>query len=163
MPVNRISLIILLSIFFGISFSQNIFILEKPGTIKNYKYYQNNQIKIKTHSSDTIIKGTITYIRDSSIIIDYANEIYLNDMALIYKKRWGFSFLQTLFFAAGGPYLLISMLNGLINDDSPIIPKETLIISGSLIVAGIALTPLTTRRCKIDNKKWRVKILDFTE
>jgi hypothetical protein len=43
------------------------------------------------------------------------------------------------------------------------IPEETLVISGSMIVFGIALTPLTTRKYKIDKEKWRVLILDFTD
>jgi hypothetical protein len=57
----------------------------------------------------------------------------------------------------------INTLNGVINDDVPIVPEETLIISGSMIGFGIALTPLTTRRYKIDKEKWRVVILDFTD
>ncbi len=60
-------------------------------------------------------------------------------------------------------HILVSSINGLINNDSPVIPQESLIISGSLIAGGIALIPLTTRRYKTDNEKWRLKILDFTE
>ncbi|MCD4788567.1 MAG: hypothetical protein K8R37_01105 [Bacteroidales bacterium] len=158
-----ITLTIFFALIFHFSFSQNIFLLEKPGTIKNYKYRENDHIRIKTISKDTIIAGIINKIGDSIIIINYANEISPDDISIIYRTRWGFALLQGIFFSAGVPYLAISTLNGVINNDSPIVSKETLIISGSLIATGIAITPLTTRKHKIDNTKWRVKILNFTD
>lgn len=143
--------------------AQNIFVLERPGTIKNYKFYRGDNIKIKTISNDTIVSGIITTIYDSSIIINYANEILSKDIAFIYRKPWGFNFLQYLSLVAGIAYLGISTINGVINADDPMIPEETLVISGSMIVFGVALTPLTTRKYKIDKEKWRVLILDFTD
>ncbi|MCD4663782.1 MAG: hypothetical protein K8R68_00840 [Bacteroidales bacterium] len=137
--------------------------MERPGTIKNYKYRENDYIRIKLESKDTIINGIINNISDSSLIINYANEIFLDDIAAVYKKRWGFTFLQGIFFMTGVPYLAISTLNGIINNDNPIVPPETLLISGSLIVAGIAISPLTSRKHIVDDKRWRVKILDFTD
>ena len=158
---------IILSIIFIISFtglfSQNIFLLERPGSIKNYKYYVNNPIRLKIISPDTIISGKINNIGDTSIIVNYVNEIHVKNIACIYTKRWGFSLLQKLFLLTGIPYLVLSAINGTVNNDTPIIAKETLIISGSLIIAGIALSPLANRKHKIDNKKWRVKILDFRD
>ncbi len=157
---------IIISVIFIISFpglfSQNIFLLERPGSIKNYKYYVNSPIRLKIISPDTIISGKINKIGDTSIIINYANEIHVKNIACIYTKQWGFSFLQKLFLLTGIPYLALSTINGTVNNDTPIVAKETLIISGSLIVAGIALSPLARRKHKIDNKRWRVKILDFT-
>jgi hypothetical protein len=153
----------LLFIFGSNLAAQNIFVLERPGTVKNFKYYQGDNIKIRTISSDTIISGPINRIFDSSIIINNSNEILIADMAAIYKKRWGYGFLQYLTIFAGAAYLGINSLNGIINDDQPVVPQETLIISGSLIAFGLALTPLTTRKFKIDNEKWRIIILDFTD
>jgi hypothetical protein len=143
--------------------AQNILVLERPGTVKNLKYYQGDKIKIRTIAADTIISGSINRIFDSSIIINNSNEILIADMAAIYKKRWGYGFLQYLTIFAGVAYLGINSFNGIINDDQPVVPQETLIISGSLIAFGFALTPLTTRKFKIDNEKWRIIILDFTD
>jgi hypothetical protein len=143
--------------------AQNIFVVERPGTAKNCKYYRGDEIKLKTISTDTIISGTIKIIYDSSLIINYEYEIMAGDIAKIYRKRWGFSFLQYLSVFAGLAYVGINTLNGVINGDDPIVPEETLIISGSMIGFGIALTPLTTRRYKIGKEKWRVVILDFTD
>jgi len=154
---------IFILIFSYVAIGQNIFILERPGSIKNYKFRENDKIQIGLISRDTIIKGIINEINDSSLIVNYANEILLDDIKYLYRKRWGFTLLQGIFFMTGIPYLAISTFNGIINNDSPIVHSETLIISGSLIAAGIAITPLTSRKHKIDNKRWRVKILDFTD
>jgi hypothetical protein len=143
--------------------AQNIFVIERPGTIKNYKYYSGDKIKIKTLLNDTLISGIITQVKDSSMVINNSNEIMIGDIAVIYRKPWGFNFLQYLSLMAGISYLGISTINGLINMDEPIVPKETLIISGSIIAFGAVLTPLTTRKYKIDNEKWRTSILDFTD
>ena len=143
--------------------AQNIFVLERPGTIKNYKFYSGDNIQIRTISGDTILSGTITLVKDSSLLINYSNEVMIGDIAAIYRKPWGFNFLQYLSLLAGTAYLGISTINGLINSDVPIVPKETLIISGSMIVFGVALIPLTTRKYVIDKEKWRLVILDFTD
>jgi len=143
--------------------TQNILILERPGTIKYFKYEVNDRIKLSTSNPDTTIDGFISLINDSSIIIDRVNEFTLTNISTIIRNRWGFNFLQKLFLTAGIPYLLISSINGVINNDEPMVPEETLIISGGLITAAIAVTPLTSRKHKTDNKKWRVKILYFTD
>ena len=154
-------LVFLFISFSGFIVAQDIFLLEKPGTINNKKYYVGDIIKIKPLSKDTIISGVINKINDSSIIVNYNNEIYLSDINIVYRSRWGFTILKNIFLISGFTYLGLSTLNGLTNNDVPIVPEETLIISGSLIVAGFALAPLATKRHKIDNKKWRVKILRF--
>ncbi len=141
---------------------QNALVVERPGTIKNYKYFQGNEIKLRTISTDTTISGTISLIEDSIIILNQSFGLKITDIKTVYKKRWGFGFLQNLSIFSGLAYVSINAINGLVNNDSPVVPHETLIISGSMIAFGIVLTPLTTRKFKIDNKKWRVIILDFS-
>jgi hypothetical protein len=142
---------------------QNIFVLEKTmgGGIRMYK--TNEHIKLKTVSSNKKIEGRIYLISDSSLVLNYETEIMLDDIAEIYRSRHMFRLLQTLSLTAGLLYLSISTLNGLINNDNPIVPEETLKISGGLLIAGVLLTPLTTRVHKIKENKWKVKILDFTD
>jgi hypothetical protein len=165
-PVYRKDKLLLILLIFSVSYSvvaQNILIVERPGTIKNYKYYTGDEIKLKTISTDAIISGTIIVISDSSLIINHHHEIMVDDITTIYRNKWGFRFLQYISLIGGMFYLGINTLNGVINSDDPIVPEETLIISGSMIGFGIVLTPLTTRRYKIDKEKWRIVILDFTD
>ncbi|OQX80805.1 MAG: hypothetical protein B6D61_01560 [Bacteroidetes bacterium 4484_249] len=158
---KKIILSVIFIISFTVLFSQNIFLLERPGSIKNYKYYVNSPIRLKIISPDTLISGEISRINDTSIIVNFANEIALKNISCIYTKRWGVSFLQKIFLFTGIPYLALSVVNGAINNDNTVVSKNTFIISGCLIGAGIALMPLTKRKHKIDNKKWRLKILNF--
>ncbi|MEZ5199555.1 MAG: hypothetical protein R2764_25215 [Bacteroidales bacterium] len=161
-PIKILTVILYFLVCTGIN-CQNIFILEKPGTIKYFKYTVNDRIKLKTIGEKTLISGRISKISDSSIVVNSVLEIPLKDIDVIHREQFGFSLLQKVFLSAGIPYLAISMINGAINNDNPIVTEETLIISGSLITAGAALTPLVSRKFKIDNQKWRVKILDFSD
>lgn len=141
---------------------QNIFVIEKAGRGGLFMYYTNDQISIKT-VSDVKVEGRINLITDSSLIINYGTEVYLNEIAKVYKKRPMINLLQKVCLASGILYISINTLNGLINNDSPIVPSETLKISGGLVLAGVLMSPLTTRVQTVDPTKWKVKILDFTD
>ena len=140
---------------------QDIFLLEKPGTVKNHKYYVNDFVKLKTFTSEGIIKGKITEIRDSSIVVAYANEVFIKDIEIFYKKRWGFGFLNELFLKAGGAYLFLLGINGVISSDTGEINKVPFIVAGSLVATGIAVIPLKYHKIRLEDHKWRVKILDY--
>lgn len=156
--------IILSIILFGFGLqlmSQNTFVLEKPGR-RVIMYKQGQHIKLYVQSKDTIIKGKIWDISDSSIYIrDY--EVFLKNIGAVYRERWGFSLLQKLSLLAGAGYLVLTVFNGAINSEETIVSNEALIISGSLIVGGVALRPLTKRKHKIEEGNWKVKILNFTD
>ena len=142
--------------------SQDIFLLERPGTVKNYKYYVNDFVMVKIILPDTVFSGNITEIRDSSIVIAYENEVFIKDIEIFYRKRWGFSFLNGLFLTAGGTYLFLLTINGVISADDGEINKVPFIVAGSLIVAGIAIIPLKTKKIKMEDNRWRLKILKFS-
>jgi hypothetical protein len=155
-------LAIMLSLCIGVD-GQNIFVVEKAGGGGIRMFRENDQIKVKTRSTNVKIGGRINMISDSSLIINFANEVMLNDIEAVYRTRWGFNLLQKICLASGILYLSLSTLNGVINNDSPIVPDETLKIGGGLLIGGVLLTPLTTRTHRIEQTKWKVKILDFTD
>ena len=141
---------------------QNILVLEKAGGGGVRMFHENDHIKLMTRSTNTKFSGPINTISDSSLIINFANEIMLTDIKVVYRSRWGFNLLQKVCLASGILYLSLSTLNGVINNDSPIVPEKTLKIGGGLLISGISLTPLTTRMHRIEKTKWKLKILDFT-
>jgi hypothetical protein len=141
---------------------QNIFVLEKANKKRNIKYYAGSQISLET-GIDKKFSGRITQITDSSLIINNQNEIMITDISKIYRKRWGFGLLQRVSIIGGILYLSISSLNRVINNEDPVIPEETLIISGSMILFGILMTPLSKRSHSINTGQWRVIILDFSD
>ena len=162
MSLRSTQLLFFVVFIFSQAVSQNYFIVERPGTVRNLKFRVNDVIKLKAGPKGEIINGRIYKISDSTLKIGYYYNVQLKDIQIIYKTRFGFSLLQKVLFFAGVPYLLINTMNGVINNESPVVPQQTLIISGSMIGTAILLTPLTTRKIKIDNEHWRVKILDFT-
>lgn len=143
--------------------SQNILVIEKHRAGRNIKFYQNDRITVELKYDQTVLKGRLTTIGDSSFILNEKQEIYLNNIERVYIERFWPKLLEGVCFAAGIPYLAISTINGVINHDQPIVPKETLVISGSLIAAGLAMTPLLVHKIKIGKDHWRIMILDFTD
>ena len=156
--------IFLISLFYflGISnvSSQNIFLLEKPGKIKNYKYYVGDEIIIEL-KKDSLIQGKISNIEDFVLIINNFYKVNIKDISAVYRKRYGFTKLYELFLKAGIPYFIIVSINRTINNEYPVVDKSTIIISGSLIIAGIISKLLIKKKYEIDNKKWRVNMLVF--
>lgn len=142
--------------------AQNIFVLEKSSSGKNMKMVAGDRIKLLTISTQMKVQGIISKITDSSLVINKANEVLFLDIAQVSTDRWGVRFLQSIFLASGLLYVSISALNGIVNNDDPLVAQETLVISGSLVAAALLLTPLTTRTHNIEKRKWKIKILDFT-
>jgi hypothetical protein len=143
--------------------SQNILALERDrgGNIK--LYHTNDYIKLSLKGQKVKIAGRINYISDTSLVVNFSNEVLLEDIDVIYHDRTMIRLLQSLSLIGGFLYISISALNGVINNDSPLVHNETLKISGGMLIAAVLLTPLTSRRHRICEKKWKVKILDFTD
>lgn len=142
--------------------SQNIFFIERPGTVKNLKFHEGDGIHILVKNQPTVpeIEGTLTQIRDSSILIDDMYLIPLKDITAVYKERFWPRLAVPVLFIAGIGYIALEGFNRAINKDAPLITKETAIISSSLVAGGLALIPLKDRKY-IVGEKWHVKSLVF--
>ncbi|MFP4469436.1 MAG: hypothetical protein ACLFPE_02060 [Bacteroidales bacterium] len=142
--------------------AQQYLVLEKAGTTRNFKYQTRNTIMLQLKNSDSWIAGDITEIRDSAIIIDHFIEIDLHNIAVVRRSSGFLKALSNLFFLRGGAaYLLIAGTNRTINHEYPVVDTSTMIVSGSLMAAGLLIKPLI-RRDFLLGEKWRLKILDFS-
>lgn len=164
MPTRFSILFISLLICSGIELNaQQYLVLQKRGTVKNFKYQTGNRISLQTVRGDFSIAGEITGIKRTSIMIDGAIEVELDNIALVYRKSGFLDRLSKLFFIRGGAaYFLIDGANHTINKEYPIIDESTMLISGAMIGTGLAMRPLITRKFDL-SKKWRLKILDFDD
>ena len=142
--------------------SQNIFLIERPGTVKNLKFHEGDGIHILVKNQPAVpeIEGTLTQIRDSSILVDDMYLIPLKDITAVYKERFWPRLAVPVLFIAGIGYIVLEGFNRAINKDAPLITKETAIISSSLVAGGLALIPLKDRKY-IVGEKWRVRSLVF--
>ena len=140
--------------------AQRILLVEKPGKFKNYKYFVGDDIKIKTLYNQKH-RGIIHVITDTSIVINFDNEIMLDDIKVILRRRIGLRFMSNFTRYAGAGYFVLDVVNRSINGDSPVVHQNTLIISGGLVAFSYALVPLHDRPLK-RGEKWRIKVLNMS-
>ncbi|MDT8392605.1 MAG: hypothetical protein RQ761_02085 [Bacteroidales bacterium] len=140
--------------------AQRILLVEKPGTFKNFKYFVGDEIILKTMPFNDKIAGSIHFITDSSIVVDFDQEIMLNEIESVLKPRWGFGLLSGFTRYAGAGYLVLDIVNNAINHEV-MVDKNTLIISGSLVAFSYAIVPLHTRKLTIGDR-WRIKVLNLS-
>lgn len=141
---------------------KNILIIEKPGTVKNYKYYLGSRIKLDYTYDNKFDKvaGTISKITDSTLIINKTHLIYISNITTIYRSRYGFSLLTQAGIKGGAAFFIVDGLNRALTGTRPIFKKETAIISGSLISGGLLFLPFVNKPLRINNEDWRIKIID---
>lgn len=141
---------------------KNILIIEKPGTVKNYKYYPGSRIKLDYSYDNKFDKvaGTISKITDSTLIINKAHLIYLSEISTIYRYRYGFDLLTQAGLKGGAAFFIVDGLNRTLTGTRPIFRKETAIISGSLICGGLLFLPFINKSLHINNNDWRIKVID---
>jgi hypothetical protein len=140
--------------------AQRILIVEKPGKFKNFKYFVGSDISLRILPAGNRVSGIIHEITDSSILINYDNEIMLSDIERVIKNRWGFSLLSKVTRISGAGYFVIDALNSVITGNPTIVTEKTAIISGSLVAFSYVLVPLHSRPLK--KGKWRIKILNMS-
>ena len=138
-----------------------MFILERAGTVKNYKYRVGDKISVLSRRGDVVVSGPICRINDSSIIVNYFYEVGINDIKAVYSPRYFIRILSKVCLIAGIGYFALDGFNSAINNENEIISNSTLITSGVLVGSGLAMKQFITRKFTLD-KKWRVKILDLS-
>lgn len=128
---------------------RTVLMLQKKNKNKNAYYKAGDEIAFRTNDSNEKIKGRIVNFQDSTVVFD-GFEVRLADILSVYidhKTKWWLRYkIEQLCFIAGGGYLLLYLINGGEPD------KETLIISGSLIGAGLAARVLIGHRIKIGGR-----------
>jgi hypothetical protein len=139
---------------------QRVLLVEKPGSFKNFKYFEGEDIILRTYPDGDRIEGTIHLMTDSSIIVNYDNEIQLENIERIIRPLFWIRLLSKSTRIAGAGYFVLDAVNNTINNET-IIDEQTVKISAGLVAFSYALVPFQYRRIKIGNP-WRLKILDFS-
>lgn len=141
--------------------AQQYLVVQKRGSVKNFKYQAGDDIALQTYGVDFPIRGEITKMSDSSLTIDSYINIRLSDISEVLRPRRYLQKLSRLFFIRGGiAYVAIVGVNGLINNDSPVIDEQTLTISAVMIAIGLAMKSFYIRKLDVISK-WQLKIIDF--
>lgn len=141
------------------------FIVEKAGTVRNYKFVSGEKISLMYEINDSLVssRGTICTISDSAIVINETNKIPLKDIRKVYIKRKFFAIFSEVGWKAGVGYFAVEGINGLLTKRTPVIPTETLFISGGLLASSFFSKLLTIKTIKTDGEKWKVKALVYED
>ena len=156
-----ILLVLAMGLMLSSAQAQRVLLLEKPGKFKNYKYFIGNNIALKTIPFGEKYDGTIHVITDTSIVINFNNEIMLSDIEMIMRPRWGLELLSKATRIAGAGYFVLDVVNNSINGHPTIVEKNTAIISAGLVVFSYLIVPLLNKRMKAGNP-WRIKVLNMS-
>lgn len=160
--MKKIKIIILILFLFQCftNIAQNAFIVESPGTSNNFKFYVTNKIKLKTKTLPKPFRSDIKEIKDSLLILKNNNSVHLSDIVIVYKENRGAAIISKILIPIGLIFAPLDIINNAINKDKPIVRTVPLVVSGVCLSAGLLISLDRYRPYKIDNKKWRVKIID---
>ncbi len=152
------ALYIIILVFFPIViFSQNILLVERPGTVKNKKYYAGQAISIKTIDG-LKISGPINIIRDSTMIIDFTHEIAIIDIEIVYKRRTLISLLSSMLITGSALWIGLDLINGG-NQGKSFSENQSLQLGLGLLATGIGLRFIRDKRMNVKKEKWRIRVL----
>ncbi len=140
--------------------AQQYLILQKQGGIKNYKYRTGDQIMFSLPGNENVFSGELTLIGDSTFVLDNTLEINIKAVQSIYRTRHFFRWFSKVLVMAGVVYIGVEAVNGVINNDSPMISKQTAIAASVMVGTGLILNVFKTRKFKIGDK-YHLKILNF--
>jgi len=139
--------------------AQKTMVVEKIGTPTRYGFHLGDVVKIETKTQKVIVKNYLWALTDTTITIGSRTIIPVSDIGAVYKS-YHFPRLMTKFlFIAGAGYFVLDAFNNMINKQT-VINTQTLIISGCLIAASLALIPLHQKKCRI-GIRWKLKIMDI--
>jgi hypothetical protein len=141
--------------------AQRTLMVEKTGSSKKYFYHTGDYMKLRVSKQDTLLKGKLWSIRDSTVSISELRpfDVRLGNIGSVYKqfafpKRFG-----RYMGIAGVSIFAIMAFNHLINNEQ-VFTTDMYIISGSLLGVGLISFSLKEKRCRTD-RGWKIKVLDI--
>ena len=100
-------------------------------------------------------------ITDTSILVNFNSEIFIDQITWIYRERYFFRLFSPVLMIAGGGYFILDGFNRAINRQYPVFTENTMLISGVIIGVGLVIKPLGTKRYRI-GEKWELLMLDMS-
>lgn len=158
--MNRLISIGVLCFVMTNTFAQKLLLVENVNSLKNFKYYQGQDILIKFTGSEGRIADQIFDLTDTTIILEILGEVRLENVSCIYRENWFVQTLRGLSLLGGAAYFGIDSFNRMINHEYPVVDTGTLLISGGMVAFSFALMPLRYKRIKT-GEKWHLRTIDL--
>lgn len=158
--MNRLIFIGLLILFTTGIFAQKLLLVENESSLKNYKYFQGEEIMIKFEGGNSRITDRIFDLTDSTIIFEMMGEVKMTNITCIYRENWLIDILSGFSLLAGTAYFGIDTFNRMINHEYPVVDSGTLMISAGIVAFGVALIPFRYKKIH-PGDKWKLRTLDL--
>jgi hypothetical protein len=146
-------------------YGQKILVFDRDGHAKRIRFYQHDEIEVRTPNADFWIKGEISAIEDSAITIADHTINVSQITAIKYDTRSsGLLLLRgitTVLPIAGIALLAITGINGVTQNESPVYSQSVLIVAAAFIISKPIVYYLTYHKHKI-NDHHRLKVIDVT-
>jgi hypothetical protein len=143
--------------------AQKILLLEKTKGTKRIKLREGDSFAFRVDGEKYAIKGELDMILDSAIVLD--GEVYfLHSITAVldFKKYAVYRQISKAAFVAIPSMLLITALHrGLNTNESPLIDKNALQVTGVFAAIGLAFAPFRVKKYQLD-KNWQLRIIDIT-
>ncbi len=161
---SRNHLLALLIIFVATSFSaqsQDLVVIEKPGTSKRIRYQLNDEIVFRLKDTAALFRGPIQKIEDSLFIVN-GTRFYYNQVSKV-RNRKPYRFQRaTAFTLLNGTVSIaaIQVVYGLAASQYPLIDKTMrILLSSTASISGILYA---SRRYwyHLESGKYRIRRLD---
>jgi len=155
--ISKLVYVFVLVFLFDGVIGQNILLLEKIGTTKKFSYQVGDYINIKTKAKHLRLKNFLWSVEDSSIMIGTNYTVRFNDIKSVKRDIYFPKLLSKITLVAGAGYIILDVVNNLINGQQVFNPT-TLIIGGSLVGVGLVMIPLSQHNINI-GFKWKLKVI----
>jgi hypothetical protein len=131
------------------------------GCVKKYEFFKGDVIKYKLKGERHFIAGKIIAMHDSSIVFE-ADSVGLNQIKVIRIKSNNYhaQLFQTIFLIGGIGYPSLSIFNNAMNEVSPLLNQNGLIITGSFLAASGLVNVLRIQHIRFTKNKL-IKIVDI--
>lgn len=139
-------------------------VIEKPGTSNRHLYKTNDVITLKLKEETIYLTGAIDLLLDSGMVID-GHAVRLSEIEKIKIRRKGELIPKVIGLSYKLPIagILLMFFEGAsakMQNESPLVEENTMVIAGGLIGAGFLLGTIKHKNMKL-GKKYRAKIVRF--
>jgi hypothetical protein len=142
------------------AYAQKVLMVRNPSTAHRFFYEVGDKIFILAGEPSFQVKGVITAIGDSTMILDKTYEIPYSDVHRIYRQRGFLRRSWPNLMLAGVAYSTISIINRGSHNDKPLIDNTIPWISGSLLGSAAVFYYFSWRKLPVPGK-WQLKVLDY--
>lgn len=131
------------------------------GKLKKYEVLVGSTLEYKLKGQHKFLKNRINNLQDSLIILGTESVITLSQIKKIRIRHNNYQnkLFQTIFTAGAVGYPLLNVVNNALNDNSPLLDRQAMIVSGSFLGALLITHELGITRLRITGKK-HLEIID---